>query len=91
MCSRLRSVTVVGMPMVSRKLLRSRTPERYSLIVFGERFAASTWTRHDSATRERSVRLSTRFVAGVAQSAERFTRKYPQMCAVLRSVSAGRR
>ena len=41
MYSRLRSATVVGMRVVSRKLLRSRTPERYSLIVFGERLAAS--------------------------------------------------
>ena len=47
--------------------------------------------RRVSVTRERSVRLSTRFVAGVAQSAERFTRKYLPMNAVLRAVAAGRR
>jgi len=41
-----------------KETLRSRTPDRYSLMVFGERLAASKWTRHDSARWERSVRLA---------------------------------
>jgi hypothetical protein len=72
-------------------LLKFRTPERYSLMVLGEWFAASKWTCHDPARRERSGKLSTRFVAGVAQSAERFTRKYLPMNAVPRAVSPGSR
>ena len=51
--------------------------------------AIATWTLQDSAGREPSVRLSIHIVAGVAQSAERLTRKYLPMNAVLRGVIPG--
>ena len=60
-------------------------------MVLGEGLAASRWT---VTTRlSGGGRLGSRpdVVAGVAQSAERFTRKYLGMSAVVRIISAGRR